>query len=166
MRRCQESDSVLCIQGPFIEKTHAGLCFHCMPGFFCEQVNACSVLSAFQIKVTNGVLWDLWLKYMPIGLKNAFVSRLRMGFPISVVVFLLHPAFTCESIWLPILVLKAVAKSWLWRRVSFFNTVLFITAVLHSGANVLYIQMKWVTLVWACLDFYFVKFSSFFFFSF
>lgn len=61
VRRCQESGSVLCIQGPFIEKTDVGLCFHCMPGLLCEQDNAFSVLSAFRIKVTNGVLSDLWL---------------------------------------------------------------------------------------------------------
>lgn len=33
-----------------------GLSFHCVLGLFCEQDNAFSVLSAFQSKVTNGVL--------------------------------------------------------------------------------------------------------------
>ncbi len=101
--------------------------------------------------------------------KNAFASQLQMGFPVSVVVFLLHPAFTCESIRLPILTFKA-ARPTEERRV-FILTVLFITAVLHScGANVLYIQMKWVTPVWACLDFIlwsflflFLNFSGYFF---
>lgn len=63
--------------------------------------------SAFQITLTNGVLSVLWLWNKHKGKENMFASRLQMGFPVSVVVSL-HPAFTCESMQLPLLVLKAV----------------------------------------------------------
>lgn len=43
------------------KKPYVGLCFHCMFGLFSEQDYAFSVLSAFQMKVTNGVLSVLWL---------------------------------------------------------------------------------------------------------
>lgn len=61
-RRCQESGSVLCIQGPFVKKekkAQVGL-FPLYAWLFCEWGDVFSVLSAFKVKVTN-VLSVQWL---------------------------------------------------------------------------------------------------------
>lgn len=144
VRRCQESGSVLCIQGPFMKRLMLARVFP-----LCARVisrTGQSFLSPLSLSNQTEHCQFCGRNTRLKEKKNAFARQLRMGFPVSVVVFLLHPAFTCESIRPPTLTLKAATGRRLRRRVFTFITVLFITAVLRScGANVLYIQMKRVT---------------------
>lgn len=167
VRRCQESGSVLCIQGPFLFKDNVGLSFHCMLGLLCEQDKAFSVLSAFQSRVWSTVCSVAVMHKRKK--KNTFASQLQMGFPVSVVVLLLHPAFTCESIRLPIPMLKAVSAraetSFHFHHCSFHHCC---PAQFVERMCCTYRWSEWPTPVWACLDFIlwsFLSFFSFFFIS-
>lgn len=88
-----------------------------------------------------------------------------MGFPVSVVVSSASP---CLYMRIQTAANTDVEGSWA-AEMSFFITIPFITAVLHScGANVLYIQMNRVTPRELVFDFfsfnYFVSLFFFFFF--
>lgn len=100
--------------------------------------------------------------------KNAFASQLQMGFPRFCCRFSASP---CLYTWIHMVANTDVKR--LSPRADcgddFSFSTLFFSSPLSlrsCGANVLYIQMTWVTPVWACLDFilwYFLSFVLFFF---
>lgn len=92
---------------------------------------------AFEIKVTKRAMSTRWPEY-----KHKKRPLAPNGFSLSLLKFSTSPSL--YNLWR----LPMVGEKF------HIHHSCFLTAVLHScGANVLYIQTKWLTPVWACLDF-------------
>ncbi len=108
VRRCQDRCSVLCIQGPFIKRLKLGCVSTVCLGYF---VNRTMLSRSSQLFRSNK--WSAVSSVVSThkGKRTHLLASSKMGFPVSVVVFLLRPAFTHESLLLPILKLKVVGRA-------------------------------------------------------
>lgn len=75
--RCQESNSVLCISGPFTEQNDVGLCFFYMRGFLCRWDTRDSRLKAERIWWFSCSCYNFSCFTLPLHMKPQGCRRWR-----------------------------------------------------------------------------------------